>query len=88
MKKSTNHRMQAPKGMPLNELTSKWYYQEMVIRFGEYKSPIRTVKEVAASFGLQWYDVVHIVRMDKNHTFLATDEKHVWAVNRCEKVYV
>lgn len=88
MHKPSNHRMQAPKGLPLNDLTKKWYYQELVIRFGGYKEPIRTVREVAASFGLQWYDVVHIVELDRNGTFLKTDGNHVWAINRCSKVYV
>ena len=78
--------MKAPRGLPVNELTAKWYYQELVVRFGGYKEPIRTVREVAASFGLAWYDVVHIVRMDRNGTFLRTDGVHVWAVNRCEKI--
>lgn len=84
--KPSNHRMKAPKGLPVNDLTAKWYYQELVVRFGTYKQPIRTVNEIAASFGLAWYDVVHIVQLDKHHTFLATDNKHVWAVNRCSKL--
>lgn len=86
MRKPSNHRMRAPKGLPLNELTMKWYYQELVIRFGGYKEPIQTVNKLAAAFGLQWYDIVHIVEMDRNGTFLATDRKHVWAVNRCCKI--
>ncbi len=87
MQKPSNHRMRVPKNLQLNDLTAKWYYQEMVIRFGEYKSPIMTVKEVAAKFHLPWYDVVRIVSMDKHHTFLQTDGEHVWAVNRCCKVF-
>lgn len=78
--------MQIPKGLQVNEQNAKWFYQELVIRFGEYKEPIRTVREVAASFHMNWWDVVHIVRMDRNHTFLDTDEEHVWAVNRCSKL--
>lgn len=88
MKKSTNHRMQVPKGLQCNDLTAKWYYQEMVVRFGEYKSPIKSVKEVAAKFHLPWWDVVKIVNLDVYHTFLQTDGEHVWAVNRCSKVTV
>ena len=88
MKQTSNHRMQVPKGLVLNGLSEKWLYQELVIRFGEYKQPIKSVHEVAANLGLQWYDVTRIVRQDKNHTFLQTDGQYVWAVNRCSKVYV
>lgn len=88
MKQQSNHRMKVPKNLQYSELNAKWYYQEMVIRFGSYKEPIRSVNEVAASFHLPWWDVVKIVSMDKYHTFLQTDGKDVWAVNRCSKVVV
>lgn len=81
-------KMQRPKNIPqpISEYHQKWFYQEMVVRFGEYKEPIRSVKQLSDSLGIPYWDVVHIVRMDKNHTFLATDEVDVWAVNRCEKL--
>jgi len=88
MVKKHTSKMQRPKNvsLPLSENHRRWFYQELVVRFGEYKSPIRTVRQLADSLGIGYWDVVHIVRMDKNHTFLATDETHVWAVNRCEKI--
>ena len=85
-----NHRMQAPKGvmLPLSDVHQKWFYQEIVVRFGEYKTPIKSVHQLEKSLGLPWWEIVKVVELDKNHTFLATDRKHVWAVNRCSKVSV
>ena len=90
MVKHSNHRMQAPKGvqLPLSDVHQKWFYQEIVVRFGEYKDPIRSVHQLEKSLGIPWWEIVKVVELDKHHTFLATDRKHVWAVNRCSKVSV
>lgn len=90
MTKPSNHRMQAPKGvmLPLSDIHQKWFYQEIVLRFGEYKDPIKSVHQLEKSFGIPWWEVVKVVELDHNHTFLQTDRKDVWAVNRCSKVTV
>jgi len=81
-------KMQSPKNvpLPLSSYHQEWFYRELVVRFGEYKSPIRSVKQVADSLGLPFWEVVHIVKLDKSKTYLDTDEKDIWAVNRCCKV--
>lgn len=90
MSKHSNHRMQAPKGvmLPLSDVHQKWFYQEIVVRFGFYKEPIMSIKQLEKSLNLPWWEIVKVVELDKHHTFLATDRKHVWAVNRCSKVTV
>lgn len=81
-------KMQRPKNvsLPLDENHRRWFYQELVVRFAEYKEPIRSIHQVAESFKLPWWEVAKIVEMDTNKTFLATDREHIWAVNRCEKL--
>lgn len=90
MLKHSNHRMQAPKGvqLPLSDVHQKWFYQEIVVRFGEYKDPIKSVHQLEKALNIPWWEIVKVVELDKHHTFLATDRKHVWAVNRCSKVSV
>lgn len=90
MTKPSNHRMQAPKGvmLPLSDYHQKWFYQELVVRFKDYKSPIMSVRQLESSLGIPWWEVVKVVELDHNHTFLQTDRKDVWAVNRCSKVNV
>lgn len=87
-KQSTNHRMAVPRNvsLPLSDYHKTWYYQELVVRFGQYKAPIRSVEQVSHSLGIPCWDVVNIVRMDRQHAFLDTDEKHIWMTTRCSKV--
>ena len=82
--------MQAPKGvqLPLSDVHQKWFYEVIVVRFGEYKDPIKSVHQLEKALNIPWWEVVKVVELDKHHTFLATDRKHVWAVNRCSKVMV
>ncbi len=72
--------------LPLSDYHQQWYYHELVHRFGKYKEPIKTMRQLEKSLKLPWYEIAKVVELDKHQSCLATDGKHVWSTVRCCKV--
>lgn len=80
--------MKTPKNvmLPLSDYHARWYYSEIVARFSGYKEPIRSVRQLSTGLHLPYWEVVRVVKMDKSHTYLDTDNKYVWLTNKCCKI--